>query len=163
MPQFIDTRMRPIEKPADVPIHWRVGVYAIIVNDAGEILFVTPHWSPSQLEIPGGGVEEGEEMLAALRREVAEETGLTISLESDEPHFTRELFYYSDFTGKYYHQIMLVYLAKPAGPCTDLLDREGQAEIISTAWVSVTGGIPEHCHGFSRPFIERYRTSRQSR
>ena len=54
------------------------GVRAIILNEKGEVLLQhrmdTGHW-----DLPAGGVELGETALEALRREVFEETGLTIS------------------------------------------------------------------------------------
>ena len=53
------------------------GVRALIVNSAGEILLQrrsdTGHWC-----LPAGGVELGETAFEALRREIFEETGLTV-------------------------------------------------------------------------------------
>ena len=50
---------------------------AVVVDDEDRVLLVRlefPHWAGWVL--PGGGVEDGEEDLAAVRRELAEELGL---------------------------------------------------------------------------------------
>lgn len=54
-----------------------------LIEDAQGRLLVTQrsmekHWGAGWWEIPGGGVRAGETTLDALRREVPEETGLTV-------------------------------------------------------------------------------------
>ncbi len=57
-------------------------VVAVIQNSAGEYLIckkpATRGVFPGQWAIPGGGIEPGERMVDALRREVREEVGLEI-------------------------------------------------------------------------------------
>lgn len=69
-----DTRPR-----RDRPI---VGVGAVIFNGDGEVLLVRRGKPPLHQEwsIPGGAVELGETLEQAVKREVLEETGLTIRL-----------------------------------------------------------------------------------
>jgi 8-oxo-dGTP diphosphatase len=56
----------------------RIRVAAIIV-DAGRVLLVsTKGGRPGYLVPPGGGVEEGEALAAAVEREVREEAGLVV-------------------------------------------------------------------------------------
>lgn len=57
-----------------------VGVGGIVRND-GDVLLVQNQWSRGWI-IPGGSVEEGESFEQALEREVREETGLSIAVES---------------------------------------------------------------------------------
>jgi mutator protein MutT len=59
-----------------------VGVGAVIVNDRGEVLLVRRGTPPLHREwsIPGGKVERGETLRAALAREVREETGLDVEI-----------------------------------------------------------------------------------
>ena len=54
------------------------GVSAAIFNDAGEVLLVERGKPPYEgaWSLPGGGIEDGETIVEAAIREVAEETGL---------------------------------------------------------------------------------------
>ena len=50
-----------------------VGVCGVVTNTAGEVLLIRT--AKAGWELPGGRVEPGEDLHAALRREVLEETG----------------------------------------------------------------------------------------
>jgi len=65
-----------------VPLHMRAGVCvgaAIFHGDSLLLLRRIPTF-PGLWELPGGSVEEGEKLEEALRREVQEETGLTVKV-----------------------------------------------------------------------------------
>jgi len=59
-----------------------VGVGAVVLNSTGRVLLVKRAHEPLKGEwsLPGGGVEIGETLEAALRRELFEETGLDIQV-----------------------------------------------------------------------------------
>ena len=73
-------------------------VGALLVSPAGRALFVRTHKWRGRWGVPGGKIESGETILAAVRREVREETGLNArdvrwapTLESvASPEFERE-------------------------------------------------------------------------
>ena len=68
--------------PKNEPGRIVVGVGAVIWNGRGEVLLIRRANPPRQHEwsLPGGKVEFGEPLRAALHREVREETGLEIEI-----------------------------------------------------------------------------------
>lgn len=67
------------------------GSAAVILNDAGHVLLVKHTYGRLNWELPGGGAEPNESMMATAVREVREETGLAVVPEAMtgvyyEPH-----------------------------------------------------------------------------
>ena len=56
-------------------------VTLFILNGERLALIRKPHFEPGIWRPPGGGVKEGEEFVAGVRREALEETGLRVKLE----------------------------------------------------------------------------------
>jgi len=90
-----------------------VGVGAVIVDD-GKVVLIKRKYEPlkGQWSLPGGMVEIGETLEAALAREMLEETGLRVDvgpvievfdrIMRDEEHRVR------------YHYVLIDYLCWPA-------------------------------------------------
>ncbi|WP_176545228.1 NUDIX domain-containing protein [Bacillus sp. AFS041924] len=57
-----------------------VSVSGFITNDLGEVLLVRNEHRSDTMEMPGGQVEEGENLAQAIHREINEETGVNIKL-----------------------------------------------------------------------------------
>lgn len=89
-----------------------VGVGAIVIRN-GEVLLVRRGRAPlaGYWSLPGGAVETGERLEDALRREVLEETGLTV-----EPLFLAAVFerLMPDAAGRAeFHYVLLDYVCAP--------------------------------------------------
>jgi 8-oxo-dGTP pyrophosphatase MutT (NUDIX family) len=87
----------------------RPSAYAVIQHK-GRVLLVTNRRS-GKYYFPGGGIEQGEQVKAGLRREVKEETGIEIEDER-LVHFAEEFFYYNPLD-EAYHALLFYYACKP--------------------------------------------------
>jgi len=97
----------------------RPGVYAILSR--GQELLLTHQSEPwPEFQLPGGGIDPGEHPLAALHREVFEETGWTISAPRRLGAFRR--FTYMPEYELWAEKLCMIYLARPVrqiGPPTE--------------------------------------------
>ncbi len=66
-----------------IPCTYRISVKASIKDDAGRVLLLQE--KDGSWELPGGGLEHGENPRQALSREIVEETGLKVEWMSDQP------------------------------------------------------------------------------
>lgn len=61
-----------------------VRVKALIVNTKNELLLGYSHHT---YQFPGGHLEKGEDLTKCLKREIKEETGLSIEINNEKPFF----------------------------------------------------------------------------
>jgi 8-oxo-dGTP diphosphatase len=113
IPRFGDSRR------ADQRYTRRPGVYAILLQ--GDSLLVTHQSSPvPEFQLPGGGIDRGEQPIPALHREVREETGWRIAIDRRIGAFRR--FTYMPEYDLWAEKVCTVYLARPVrrlGPPTE--------------------------------------------
>ncbi|MCL2560414.1 MAG: NUDIX domain-containing protein [Turicibacter sp.] len=65
------------EVPEGVRVKYRTAVRAVVFAADGKLIMI--HNRRGDVKFPGGGVQEGESQLEALKREVAEEAGVLIT------------------------------------------------------------------------------------
>src|SRR5262249_56537076 len=58
-----------------------IGAFALLLDDDGRVLCVKQNYGAREWTLPGGRVEPNESPLAALHREIMEETGCRIAIE----------------------------------------------------------------------------------
>lgn len=88
----------------------RPGVYAVILK--GSSLLTTHQAEPRpEFQLPGGGIDPGEHPVAALHREVLEETGWRIRVLRRLGAYRR--FTYMPEYDKWAEKICSIYLARP--------------------------------------------------
>ncbi len=92
---------------------WRPAVYGIVIED-GKILM--PRQFKTKYNLPGGGVELGEDLEEALVREVKEETGIDVK-PVKLVGFRTSIFYASHDHGtkNVYHSLLFYFLCKKTG------------------------------------------------
>jgi 8-oxo-dGTP diphosphatase len=99
--------------------HRRVGAYGILPQ--GPNLLLTCQFDPDpDVQLPGGGIDPGESPIAALHREVFEETGWHIAAPRRIGAFRR--FVYMPEYDLWAEKICLIYKARPVyqiGPPTE--------------------------------------------
>ena len=59
----------------------KLGAAAVILDAQGRVLLVKHTYGPVNWELPGGGAEQGEDIVETALREVLEETGLQVIAE----------------------------------------------------------------------------------
>jgi 8-oxo-dGTP diphosphatase len=88
----------------------RPGVYAILLD--GDHILATHQAEPvPEFQLPGGGIDKGEQPIAALHREVFEETGWKIAVTRRLGAFRR--FTYMPEYDMWAEKLCSVYLAFP--------------------------------------------------
>ena len=88
----------------------RPGAYAVI-RDGDDVLLTEQSQPARELQLPGGGVDPGESVLAALRRECFEETGWGLAVVRKLGVYQR--FAYLPEYGFWAQKICHVFLARP--------------------------------------------------
>jgi 8-oxo-dGTP diphosphatase len=88
----------------------RPGVYAVLLD--GDGLLLTHQAEPlPEYQLPGGGIDKGEHPIAALHREVMEETGWHISTPRRIGVYRR--FVYMPDYDLWAEKLCTIYLARP--------------------------------------------------
>ena len=122
--------IRRIGEPirSDVRYTRRPGIYGVLVRD-GAVLLTHQMEPQPEFQIPGGGIDPGEDPIPALHREVMEETGWRIGPVRRLGAFRR--FTYMPEYDLWAEKVCFVYAARPSwrvGPPTE----EGHTAV----WVS---------------------------
>ncbi len=88
----------------------RPGIYAVLLR--GDHILATYQAEPvPEFQLPGGGIDRGEQPIAALHREVFEETGWKIAVTRRLGAFRR--FTYMPEYDLWAEKLCTVYLARP--------------------------------------------------
>lgn len=95
----------PIQK--DIRYYYRPSIYGIIV--VGKRILLTEQ-NGKEIQLPGGGIDKGEQYLHALIREVYEETGWKIKPERRLGFFQR--YVYMPEYNKWAHKVSHIYFCR---------------------------------------------------
>ena len=128
------THTVPLEK-----LVFRPAVYGIITYD-GKMMVITNRRT-GKLWPPGGGVDLGERMENALKREVREETGIEIAVDRFEGF--EEKFFYYDPLDEAFHSLLFFYSCTPItfSPLSSHQVEDGEAT--NPRWVEIDNLKPD--------------------
>jgi 8-oxo-dGTP pyrophosphatase MutT (NUDIX family) len=100
---FYDRRGSVITPDARSIIKPRRGVFVLAVAmQAQAIMLSAEHCAPDTPELPGGGIEEGETLDQAVRREWAEEVGIPFDLKGPLQQFQQLRGFYADHRNEFW-------------------------------------------------------------
>ncbi|TRW99287.1 NUDIX hydrolase [Paracoccus sp. M683] len=99
-------------KPAEAGRRYRArpGAYGLLVRD-GQVLLTLQTRPLPDMQLPGGGIDPGESPIAALHREVLEETGWTIAAPRRIGAYRR--FAWLPDYGYWAEKICTIWMARP--------------------------------------------------
>ena len=141
-------------------------VKVLLINSNDEILLGYSH---NDYQFPGGHVEDGETLIQAVNREVMEETGIDLNVESAES-FACAVGYYKDYpkegnnrkTEIYYYEIKTD--EKPNLENTQYTDdeKDGNFELRYISLEDIEKEIKDNClkygdkHGIGREMLQLF-------
>ena len=125
-----------------------VAVGALIFNPEGKIFLMKSHKWHNKYVMPGGHIELGETIEAALKREIKEETNLDIH---DIEFVCAQEFVFGKEFWKKRHFIFLDYACKTSSKEVSL-NSEGQESV----WVSLDEALKLDVEPYTRNTIKEY-------
>ena len=121
-------------------------VGAFIFNPAGELLLLKSHKWPGQYVVPGGHVELGEHLTAAVIREAKEETGLDVYVLV---FILFPVFVYDPSFWKPRHFLIFDYACR-----TDSTEVQLNDEAEEYLWVRLEAALQLPLDGYTRAALE---------
>ena len=142
--------IRRIGEPvrSDISYTRRPGIYAVLVR-GGEVLLTHQMEPEPEFQIPGGGIDPGEDPIPALHREVMEETGWRIGPVRRLGAFRR--FTYMPEYELWAEKVCQVYTARPSW-CVGRPTEEGHTPI----WASPAEAVELVENDGDRMFLRRH-------
>ncbi|MCK8463302.1 NUDIX hydrolase [Aliiroseovarius sp. S1339] len=126
----------------------RPGAYAILIR--GRDMLITHQSEPfNEFQLPGGGIDPGENSITALHREVLEETGWKIAAPKRLGAYRR--FSYMPEYGMWAEKICHIFAARPVRNAGAPVEQDHQA-----IWTNAESAVRILCNQGDRHFVRRH-------
>jgi 8-oxo-dGTP diphosphatase len=131
----VDIEGNTYEVPSD-ELQWRPSAYGIVIKDNRVLL---SKQFGSKYDLPGGGIDLGEDLKAGVMREVKEETGIDV----DNPQalgIENSFFHAAHASKNSYHSILVYYVCNYIGGelSTDGFDEYEKQYADMAEWIPVS-------------------------
>jgi len=132
---------------------FRPGAYGIVTWE--DKLLLMRNKNTLAFELPGGGVDIGEPLQTALRREVMEETG--ISVKPEQLAFFAEEFFYYEPNDEAFHSLRFFYECRPL--TVDLIKDHlvQDDESIQPRWIDIGPLTAQQFQGHGQTLLDYLR------
>lgn len=128
----------------------RAGAFAVIIA-YGKILLSWPKYAPDLPELPGGGIEQGENTEQALIREIEEEAALSCTHLAPEKSFTQQAKFYADFEKEFWDYDQTYWRIEQS--VAEQLYFEGERtpeDALKSGWVDVSALPSQNLHAIHK-------------
>lgn len=131
-----------------------LGVYALIRNAEGQVLVIRKARGPytGLLDLPGGSLEPLELLEETLEREIAEETGCTLTGQTQLGAVSMVYPFQKDGASYALRHVGILYQATISG--TPRSEGDGE-DSNGCLWLTPTAAALEHCTPFVRLALEK--------
>lgn len=136
-------------------LEFRPSVYGIIVHDNKILLAYLPR--SGKYSLPGGGIDKGESVEVALKRELQEEAG--IEIEINKFFNFRESFYYYEPRDEAYHAFCFFYLCNAVTFDLAVGDEVIDEEVEACVWVEIDNLNEDDFHNWFGEVFEMFKKS----
>ena len=153
---FYDRHGKEFLLPEGETVHWRPSVYGYL-NVDGKTLMIKDGRDAKVWEFPGGGINEDETIVEALKREYQEETGYKVRPVGDAPIWVICRNFYSKGYGKYFRSLLMLYRVELVDDARSLLptnEVDSEEEISAMEWVPDAELSVANCHLMWKEFLE---------
>lgn len=148
---FLDRHGQLHQLPDGVESREREAAYGLCARD-GKLLLISQN-NNTLWEVPGGGVDPGEDFHGALKREYEEETGYDVVCFDKKPFVQKRMDLCAPGDGIYVHAVMMYYVVEELGVCNkDLID----PVITDIEWLPFGDITEEMCTRFHYPAISEF-------
>lgn len=101
MRKYVDRWGKQHTPAEDSIIKPRAGIFAVFIA-RDHILLSWGKWAPDVPELPGGGIDAGESLEQALKREIAEEADLYIEALKPQKTLHKDVGFYADYDEEFW-------------------------------------------------------------
>ena len=152
--QFEDMYRNYHEAPPSAISGWRPSAYGVLLNEDRTQVLMQKQGDVQRWELPGGGVEPHESLIAGMKREFLEEADLHVEVVSGDPIGVHERWMANPRGNRFLHALIFCYEVKSLGKADDAHLYTGPEEITSQQYIPLVELNEENTQTANWPAIK---------